>query len=108
MGRANYLSLWYTFLLDADPRAGILGTVAKIKGSTSHRQIRRAHPAIERKLADMVRRHAGRWARYRGRACVRIPYLLTGLVVNVKRMVQLLVNRAPSRAAPPEASPVAI
>ena len=75
--------------------------------SERYRQIRREHPAIERKLADVVRRHAGRWARYRGRARVRIHYLLTGLVVNVKRMVRLLVNPSPSRAAPTEAYPVA-
>lgn len=72
-----------------------------------YRQLRREHPAIERKLADVVRRHAGRWARYRGRARVRIQYLLTGLVVNVKRMVHLLVPPAPSRAAPTDAYPVA-
>jgi hypothetical protein len=61
------------------------------------RQVRRAHPAIERKLAEVVRQHDGRWARYRGRARNRIQYLLTGLVVNVKRMVRLLLG--PPRAA---------
>jgi transposase len=71
-----------------------------------YRQLRREHPAIERKLADVVRRHAGRWARYCGRARVRIQYLVTGLVVNIKRMVQLLVNPTPSRAAPTETYPV--
>jgi hypothetical protein len=73
----------------------------------AYRQIRREHPAIERKLADVVRRHAGRWARYRGRARVRIQYLLTGLVVNVKRMVHLLVPPAPSRTASTPVYPVA-
>lgn len=72
----------------------------------AYRQIRREHPAIERKLADVVRRHGGRWARYRGRAQVRIQYLLTGLVVNIKRMVHLLENPTPSRAAPIETYPV--
>ncbi|PDW01348.1 IS1182 family transposase [Candidatus Chloroploca asiatica] len=76
--------------------------------SEAYRQIRREHPAIERKLADVVRRHAGRWARYRGRARVRIQYLLTGLVVNIKRMVHLLGNPAPSRAAPSDVYPVAV
>lgn len=71
-----------------------------------YRQMRREHPAIERKLADMVRHHAGRWARYRGRARVRIQYLMTGLVVNVKRIVHLLVNPTPSRVAPSEVYPV--
>jgi hypothetical protein len=59
-----------------------------------YRAVRRAHLAIERKLAEIVRRHDGRRARYRGRARSRIQYLLTGLVVNVKRMVRL-VRRPP-------------
>jgi hypothetical protein len=55
-----------------------------------YHQVRREHPAIERKLAEIVRQHDGRRARYRSRARSRIQYLLTGLVVNVKRMVRLL------------------
>lgn len=62
--------------------------------TTAYQQIRREHPAIERKLAEVVCRHDGRWARYRGRARNRIQYLLTGLVVNVKRMVRLLLGPA--------------
>lgn len=66
---------------------------ARQKATTSaYRQVRREHPAIERKLAEMVRQHDGRWARYRGRARNRIQYLLTGLVVNIKRMVRLLLG----------------
>lgn len=73
-------------------------TAARQKVATvAYRQVRREHPAIERKLAEMVRHHDGRWARYRGRARNRIQYLLTGLVVNVKRMVRLLLG--PPRAA---------
>ena len=63
------------------------------------RHVRREHPAIERKLAEIVRQHDGRQARYRGRDRTRIQYLLTGLVVNVKRMVRLL------RSAPPPKRP---
>jgi transposase len=62
-------------------------------------RVRRDHPAIERKLAEIVRQHDGRRARYRGRPHTRIQYLLTGLVVNVKRMVRLL------RGAPPPKQP---
>jgi transposase len=66
---------------------------ARAKTSTvAYQQIRREHPAIERKLAEVVRQHDGRRARYRGRARTRIQYLLTGLVVNVKRMVRLLLG----------------
>ena len=68
-------------------------TAARQKATTpAYQQVRREHPAIERKLAEMVRQHDGRRTRYRGRARTRIQYLLTGLVVNVKRMVRLLLE----------------
>src|SRR5882724_235882 len=51
--------------------------------------VRQHHPRVERKLADMVRYHDGRRRRYWGQWRVKIQSLLTGLVVNVKRMVQL-------------------
>jgi transposase len=71
---------------------------ARQKATTpSYRQVRREHGAIERKLAEVVRQHDGRWARYRGRGRNRIQYLLTGLVVNVKRMVRLLLGPAQPR-----------
>jgi hypothetical protein len=66
---------------------------ARQKAETpAYQPVRREHPAIERKLAELVRHHDGRRARYRGRAASRIQYLLTGLVVNVKRMVRLLLR----------------
>jgi transposase len=66
---------------------------ARQKVTTSgYRQVRREHPAIERKLAEVVRQHDGRRARYRGRLRLSIQYLLTGLVINVKRMVRLLLD----------------
>jgi transposase len=57
--------------------------------------VRRRHPAIERKLAEMVRRHGARQARYRGRPRVLYQGLLTGLVVNLKRLVRLLFDPPP-------------
>ena len=51
--------------------------------------MRREHPRIERKLAELVRWHAGRRVRYRGRLKVKIQYVLTALVVKGKRMVKL-------------------
>jgi len=66
---------------------------ARQKATTpGYQQVRREHRAIERKLAEVVRQHDGRRARYRGRARSRIQYLLTGLVINVKRMVRLLLE----------------
>ena len=55
--------------------------------------IRKEHPAIERKLSELVRRHGMRYARYRGLRKVRRQSLLTALVVNLKRMVRLLAAR---------------
>lgn len=61
--------------------------------------VRRVHPRIERKLAEIVRYHGGRRARSRGRWRVGIEYLLRGIVVNVKRMVRLLGLQGPSLVA---------
>jgi transposase len=55
--------------------------------TAAYRAVRREHPAIERKLGEMVRWHRARWARYRGQGKVLLQGLLTGLVVNVKRLV---------------------
>jgi transposase len=64
---------------------------AQAKAQTpEYAETRRRHPAIERKLAELVRRHDARHARYRGRLRVLYQGLLTGVVVNLKRMVRLL------------------
>lgn len=52
--------------------------------------VRREHPKIERKLADLVRRHGARRARYRGRGKVLCQQLLAAIAANVKRVVHLL------------------
>jgi transposase len=65
--------------------------------TAAYAAVRRQHPRVERKLADIVRYHAGRRARYWGQGRVKIQYLLTGMVVNIKRMVKLL--------SPPQAPP---
>jgi hypothetical protein len=71
-------------------------TAAKAEAKTpEYAQVRREHPAIERKLSELVRRHDARHARYRGRLRVWYQGLMTCLVVNMKRMVRLLF-------APPE------
>jgi len=64
---------------------------AQAKAQTpAYKEVRRRHPAIERKLAELVRRHDARHARYRGRLRVLYQGLATCLVVNMKRMVRLL------------------
>jgi transposase len=54
------------------------------------KQIRKEHPAIERKLNELVRWHTGRQVRYRGRLRAKMQYLLLAVVVNCKRIVRLL------------------
>jgi transposase len=55
--------------------------------------VRRQHWRIERKLGEMVRWHGARRARYRGCAKVLLQGLMTGIVVNVKRVVHLVLAR---------------
>jgi transposase len=63
--------------------------------------VRREHPAVERKLNELLNHHGGRRARYWGRAKVHIQELMTGFVVNTKRIVTLLAAlRAEPRAIP--------
>lgn len=73
---------------------------ARAKTQTeAYRAVRREHSGIERKLGEMVRWQRARWARYRGQAKVLVQGLVTGLVVNVKRMVALLDGGGMPRAA---------
>jgi transposase len=64
---------------------------ARVRAQTdAYKQVRQAHPRIERKLGEMVRWHAGRRCRYRGHLRSLAQYLLTAFVVNAKRIVRLL------------------
>jgi transposase len=66
-------------------------SVATAKAQTAaYAEVRREHSAIERKLAEMVRRHDARHARYRSLPRVLYQGLLTGIVVNLKRVVRLM------------------
>jgi hypothetical protein len=66
---------------------------ARSKAQTpAYEGVRREHPAIERKLGELVRRHGARRARYWGQARVLVQQLVTGWVVNIKRLVNLLVT----------------
>jgi len=65
-------------------------------GTTAYQETRRSHRKIERKLNELVRHHACRRATYRGQPKVRVQALLTGFVVNLKRMVRLLVGSVPN------------
>ena len=66
---------------------------ARRKAQTpEYEEVRREHPAIERKIAELVHRHGARHARYWGQKRVMLQQLVTGWVVNIKRLVKLLVN----------------
>jgi len=63
---------------------------AQVKAQTAaYSKTRKEHPAIERKLSELVRRHDLRHARYRGLSKVLRQALLTGVAVNLKRLVKL-------------------
>lgn len=62
--------------------------LAKID-TEQYAEVRREHPKIERKLCELLIRHGGRRARYRGRWKVLIQELMACLAVNVKRLVRL-------------------
>jgi transposase len=66
---------------------------AQAKAQTpEYAKVRKEHPAIERKLSELVRRHDLRHARYRGGMRVLYQALATTLVVNMKRIVRLLFD----------------
>jgi transposase len=63
-----------------------------------YQEVRREHPRIERKLGELVRWHDAREARYWGRGKTLVQALLTGFVVNVKRLVKLVDSVAGAAA----------
>jgi len=64
---------------------------ARAKAQTeAYAAVRRVHRKVERKLGEMVRHHGGRRARYREGPKVLVQQLLTAMVVNARRLVQLL------------------
>ena len=63
---------------------------AEAKAQTpAYAKVRKEHPAIERKLSELVNRHDLRRARYRGLSKVLRQALLTAVAVNLKRLVTL-------------------
>jgi transposase len=75
---------------------------AQAKAQTpAYAEVRKQHPRIERKLAELVCRHQLRHTRYRGLSRVRRQSILTALVVNLKRMAKLLQQRICQALDPP-------
>lgn len=56
-----------------------------------YQEVRRLHPKIERKHAEVIRWHSGRRLRYWGRTRALLQAWLSALVVNCKRIVHLLL-----------------
>jgi len=52
--------------------------------------VRREHPKVERKLGEVMNRHGGRRARYRGLGKVVIQELMASTATNIKRLVRML------------------
>jgi transposase len=65
----------------------------------AYSDVRKLHPKVERKLAEIVRFHGGRRTRFWGSRRVAVQYLLTTMVVNLKRIVRLLFTSAPTSAS---------
>ena len=71
----------------------------------AYQAVRRQHPRVERKLADIVCHHGGRRTRYRGQWRVQSQYLLMGMVVNIKRIVKLLALQGAPCVGQPGVTP---
>lgn len=65
---------------------------AKVQ-TPEYRQTRRVHRKVERKLGEVVRHHNVRRTAYRGLSKVLTQVALTALVVNVKRIVELMAQK---------------
>lgn len=63
-------------------------------------EIRREHPKVERKLGEVMNRHNGRQARYRGKPKVLIQELMACTATNVKRLMRLLCAPTPELSSP--------
>ncbi|MEK7216528.1 MAG: transposase, partial [Chloroflexota bacterium] len=74
----------------------------------AYAKVRKEHPAIERKLSELVRRHDARHARYRGRLRVLYQSLVTSVVVNLKRIVRLLTAPLGAAGGTVRAEPVGV
>ena len=53
-------------------------------------EVKREHPKVERRLGELINRHGGRRARYRGLVRVYTQQVLGVITANVKRMIRLL------------------
>jgi hypothetical protein len=64
-------------------------------------EVRKAHPAIERKLNALVNHHDARRSRYRGKDKVPIQMFGTAMVFNMKRLIKLIASARDIPSAQP-------
>lgn len=64
--------------------------VRERSGTEEYAAVKREHPKVERRLGELINRHGGRRARYRGLARVFVQQILCALTANVQRMIRLL------------------
>lgn len=55
----------------------------------AYRAVKKEHPKVERRLGELINRHGGRRARYRGLERVSIQQILGATVANLMRMLRL-------------------
>ena len=53
-------------------------------------EVKREHPKVERRLGELINRHGGRRARYRGTGRVLVQQILGATTANMNRMIRLL------------------
>ena len=61
----------------------------EVSQTEAYAEVRRKHPAIERKLNELVRHRGTRRTKHRGRTRVKMEQLMTAVSTNIKRMVRL-------------------
>jgi hypothetical protein len=58
--------------------------------TAAYAQVKQEHPKVERRLGELINRHGGRRARYRGTGRVLVQQLIAATTANLKRMIRLL------------------
>ena len=77
-------------LNDYEPEYEIL---RQRKLTEEYAAVKAEHPRVERRLGELVNRHGGRRARYRGLVRVQVQKLIEGIVHNLNRMLRLLEGK---------------
>lgn len=77
-------------LNDYEPEYEIL---RQRKLTEEYAAVKAEHPRVERRLGELVNRHGGRRARYRGLVRVQVQKLIEGTVHNLNRMLRLLEGK---------------